>query len=174
MDSQRHFSSSGQSPVKPVHLSTAPLVYTGSMSGTLKKVKMLSITSCALSMLGAPAITFWTASTLPIAVKTAVSMSLVLLGAGTTYLLHWFSSPYVHKLLWTRGAPEVEVHTLTWLATTNKQLIRLDDVRPADTQRPLATFAVGGRFYYVDGANFASTPAGRELRDKLLPHGYQD
>ncbi|GAQ79723.1 hypothetical protein KFL_000360375 [Klebsormidium nitens] len=166
---QRHMSSG----VQPLILSKEPVVYIGSMSGTLKKVKLLSISSCVLSCLGAPVITFWTAPTLPIAVKTVVSMSMVLFGAGTTALLHWFSNPYVHKVIWRQGSEEMEVHTLTWLATTSKQVIRLKDVRPANTQRPLATFAVNGRFYYVDGANFV-TSAGRELREKLLPHGYQD
>jgi hypothetical protein len=170
---QRHASNSSQPPPEPVILSTKPIVYVGSMSHTLKKVKLLSITSCALSMLGAPVITFWTAPTLPLAVKTAVSIAMVLFGAGTTGLLHWFSSPYVHKLLWTPGSSEMEVHTLTWLATTSKHTIRLDSVGPAETQRPLVTFAADGKFYYVDGANFV-TPAGKELRQKLLGSGYQD
>jgi len=89
----------------------------------------------------------------------------MLASASTTGALHWLSSPYVHRIRWRSGSPFMEVHTLSWIATPKRELLSLADVRFAHSNRPLVSFFVRGKPYYVE----ASLVASPELRRKLQP-----
>uniref|UniRef100_A0A7N0TLM4 Transmembrane protein n=1 Tax=Kalanchoe fedtschenkoi TaxID=63787 RepID=A0A7N0TLM4_KALFE len=93
------------------------VVYYGPISSTIKKVKLLSLSTCCLSVSLGPVITFMTSPDLNVILKGAVAASVIFFSATTTGVLHWFVSPYVHKLKWQPGSDTFEVEMMTWLAT---------------------------------------------------------
>ncbi|XP_031265544.1 uncharacterized protein LOC116123969 [Pistacia vera] len=126
------------------------VVYYGPISSTIKKVKLLSLSTCCLSVSLGPVITFMTSPGMNVILKGAVASSVIFLSATTTAALHWFVSPYIHKLKWQPGSDSFEVEMLTWLATYTTQTIKFADIRPPETQRPFVTFKANGKFYFVD------------------------
>ncbi|XP_009141521.1 uncharacterized protein LOC103865483 isoform X1 [Brassica rapa] len=126
------------------------VVYYGPISSTIKKVKLLSLSTCCLSVSLGPVITFMTSPGLNVIMKGAVASTVIFLSASTTAALHWFVSPYVHKLRWQPGSDTFEVEMMTWLATFAPKMLKFSDIRYPDTQRPFVSFKAEGEYYFVD------------------------
>lgn len=126
------------------------VVYYGPISSAIKKVKLLSLSTCCLSVSLGPVITFMTSPDMNVILKGAVASSVIFLSATTTAALHWFVSPYIHKLKWQPGSDSFEVEMMTWLATYVPRTIKFADIRAPETQRPFVTFKANGNFYFVD------------------------
>ncbi|XP_042476526.1 uncharacterized protein LOC122058111 isoform X2 [Macadamia integrifolia] len=126
------------------------IVYYGPISSTIKKVKLLSLSTCCLSVSLGPVITFMTAPDMNVILKGAVASSVIFLSATTTGALHWFVSPYVHKLRWQPGSDSFEVEMMTWLATFVSKTIKFADIKLPETNRPFVTFKANGDFYFID------------------------
>ncbi|RDX67974.1 hypothetical protein CR513_53092, partial [Mucuna pruriens] len=126
------------------------VVYYGPISNTIKKVKLLSLSTCCLSVSLGPVITFMTSPDMNVILKGAVASTVIFLSASTTGALHWFVSPYIHKLRWQPGSDSFEVEMLSWLATSIPKTIKFADIRPPETKRPFVTFKANGNFYFVD------------------------
>ncbi|XP_058773337.1 uncharacterized protein LOC131647468 [Vicia villosa] len=126
------------------------IFYYGPISSTIKKVKLLSLSTCCLSVSLGPVITFMTSPDSNVILKGAVASSVIFFSTSTTAILHWFVSPYIHKLRWQPGSDSFEVEMLSWLATHIPKTIKFSDIRPADTNRPYVTFKANGSFYFVD------------------------
>ncbi|XP_078445403.1 uncharacterized protein LOC144714526 [Wolffia australiana] len=156
---QRLRSSSGKISIGPEMRPTekdedGDVVYHGPISGTIKKVKLLSLSTCCLSVSLGPVITFMTSPDMNVILKGAVASTVIVLSASTTAALHWFVSPYVHRLRRRPGADSVEAELMTWLATPTWKTVRLADVQHAATQRPFVTFRAGGNLFFVDRDHF--------------------
>lgn len=126
------------------------VVYCGPISSTIKKVKLLSLSTCCLSISLGPVITFMTSPDMNVILKGAVASSVIFFSATTTAALHWFVSPYIHKLKWQPGSDSFEVEMMSWLATYLPRTIKFADIRPPETNRPFVTFKANGNFYFVD------------------------
>ncbi|XP_077237410.1 uncharacterized protein LOC143879109 [Tasmannia lanceolata] len=126
------------------------VVYYGPISSTIKKVKLLSLSTCCLSASLGPVITFMTGPGMNMILKGVVASSVILLSASTTAALHWFVSSYVHKLRWHPGSDSFDVEMLSWLARSIPKTIRFSDIRPPQTNRPFVTFKAGNNFYFID------------------------
>ncbi|CAH8264856.1 unnamed protein product [Arabidopsis lyrata] len=126
------------------------VVYYGPISSTIKKVKLLSLSTCCLSVSLGPVITFMTSPGLNVIMKGAVASTVIFLSASTTAALHWFVTPYVHKLRWQPGSDTFEVEMMTWLATFTPKTLKFSDIRYPDTQRPYVSFKADGNYYFVD------------------------
>lgn len=126
------------------------IVYYGPISSTIKKVKLLSLSTCCLSISLGPLITFMTCTEQNVIVKGAVASTVIFLSASTTAALHWFVSPYIHKLRWLPGSDSFEVEMLSWNALHIPRTIKFADIQPPETQRPFVTFKANGSFYFVD------------------------
>ncbi|KAF6150469.1 hypothetical protein GIB67_030270 [Kingdonia uniflora] len=126
------------------------IVYCGPISSTIKKVKLLSLSTCCLSVSLGPVITFMTSPDMNVIFKGAVASSVIFLSATTTGSLHWFVSPYIHKLRWQPGSDSFEVDMMTWLATFTTKTIKFSDIKRAETNRPFVTFMANKNFYFVD------------------------
>lgn len=126
------------------------VVYYGPISSTIKKVKLLSLSTCCLSVSLGPVITFMTSPDMNVILKGAVASTVIFLSASTTAALHWFVSPYIHKLRWQPGSDSFQVEMLSWLATHIPRTIKFADIRPPETNRPFVTFKANGTFYFVD------------------------
>ncbi|KAL0358671.1 UNVERIFIED_CONTAM: hypothetical protein Sangu_0716500 [Sesamum angustifolium] len=143
----------------------AGIVYYGPISNTIKKVKLLSLSTCCLSVSLGPVITFMTSPDMNVILKGAVASSVIFLSASTTAALHWFVSPYVHKLRWQPGSDSFEVEMMSWLATYLPRTIRFADIRPPETNRPFVSFKANGDFYFVDAEHCHN----KALLAKLTP-----
>ncbi|XVF83279.1 hypothetical protein PTKIN_Ptkin16aG0473800 [Pterospermum kingtungense] len=128
----------------------AGVVYYGPISSTIKKVKMLSLSTCCLSVSLGPVITFMTSPDMNVILKGAVASTVIFLSASTTAALHWFVSPYIHKIRWQPGSDSFEVEMMSWMATYVPRTIKFADIRPPETNRPFVTFKANGNFYFVD------------------------
>uniref|UniRef100_A0A0A9D984 Uncharacterized protein n=1 Tax=Arundo donax TaxID=35708 RepID=A0A0A9D984_ARUDO len=146
------------------------LVYEGPISSTIKKVKLLSLSTCCLSVSLGPVITFMTSPQMNVILKGAVASTVIFLSATTTAALHWFVSPYIHKLRWRPGSDSFEAEVMTWLATPLKRTIKFADVRPPETNRPFVTFRAEGNFYFVDAEHFSNKALLARLTPQKVPH----
>ncbi|KAH9300971.1 hypothetical protein KI387_012554, partial [Taxus chinensis] len=141
------------------------VVYYGPISETIRRVKLLSLSTCCLSVSLGPAVTFLTSPAMNVILKGAVASSVIFISASTTAALHWFASPYVHKLKWQPGSDSFEVEMLSWLATYLPRTIQFSDIKPADTNRPYVTFEAKGEYYFIDADRFPN----KALLAKLIP-----
>ncbi|KAL6909581.1 hypothetical protein ACP4OV_001862 [Aristida adscensionis] len=146
------------------------LVYQGPISSTIKKVKLLSLSTCCLSVSLGPVITFMTSPEMNVILKGGVASTVIFLSATTTAALHWFVSPYIHKLRWRPGSDSFEAEIMTWLATPTTRTIKFADVRPPETNRPFVTFKAEDNFYFVDADHFSNKALLARLTPKKLPH----
>lgn len=142
------------------------VVYNGPISNTIKKVKLLSLSTCCLSVSLGPIVTFMTSQDTNVILKGAVASSVIFLSASTTGALHWFVSPYVHRLRWQPGSDSFEVDMMSWLGTYITKTIMFADIRPPDTNRPYVSFKASGNFYYIDAEHLDN----KALLAKLNPH----
>ncbi|CAF1867550.1 BnaC04g44760D [Brassica napus] len=136
--------------IGPLDKNDGGVIYYGPISSTIKKVKLLSLSTCCLSVSLGPVITFMTSPGLNVIMKGAVASTVIFLSASTTAALHWFVSPYVHKLRWQPGSDTFEVEMMTWLATFAPKTLKFSDIRYPDTQRPFVSFKAEGEYYFVD------------------------
>ncbi|GLJ30339.1 hypothetical protein SUGI_0600230 [Cryptomeria japonica] len=141
------------------------VVYYGPISETIRRVKLLSLSTCCLSVSLGPAVTFLTSPDMNVILKGAIASSVIFISASTTGTLHWFASPYVHKLKWQPGSDSFEVEMLSWLATYVPRTIQFSDVKPAETNRPYVTFEAKGNYYFIDADRFPN----KALLAKLTP-----
>lgn len=146
------------------------IVYYGPISSTVKKVKLLSLSTCCLSVSLGPVITFMTSPDMNVILKGAVASSVIFLSATTTAALHWFVSPYIHKLKWTPGSDSFEVEMMSWLATYIPRTIKFSDIRPPETNRPFVTFKANGNFYFVDSEHCHNKALLARLTPKKATH----
>ncbi|KVI06903.1 uncharacterized protein LOC112509886 [Cynara cardunculus var. scolymus] len=151
------------------------VVYYGPISNTIKKVKLLSLSTCCLSVSLGPVITFMTSPDMNVIIKGAVASSVIFLSASTTAALHWFVSPYIHRLRWRPGSDTFEVDMMTWLASFVPKTIKFSDIRLPDTNRPYVTFKANGNFYFVDADHCHNkallarlTPTAKATQDSAL------
>ncbi|KAG5239734.1 transmembrane protein [Salix suchowensis] len=141
------------------------VVYYGPISSTIKKVKLLSLSTCCLSVSLGPVITFMTSQDSNVILKGAVASTVIFLSASTTAALHWFVSPYIHKLRWQPGSDSFEVEMMSWLATYIPKTMKFADIRPPETNRPFVTFKANGNFYFVDAEHCHN----KALLNRLTP-----
>ncbi|WOL01919.1 hypothetical protein Cni_G10638 [Canna indica] len=146
------------------------VMYEGPISSTIKKVKLLSLSTCCLSVSLGPVITFMTSPDMNVILKGAVASTVIFLSASTTGALHWFVSPYIHKLRWQPGSDSFDVELLSWLATPVPRTIKFADVRPPETNRPFVTFKADGNFYFVDAEHCHNKALLARLTPKTTPH----
>ncbi|XP_021744317.1 uncharacterized protein LOC110710341 isoform X1 [Chenopodium quinoa] len=143
----------------------ARVAYYGPISSTIRKVKLLSLSTCCLSVSLGPVITFMTSPEMNVILKGGVAASVMFFSATTTAVLHWFVSPYIHKIRWQPGSDTFEAEMMSWLATPITKTIKFSDIRVAETNRPFVTFKANETFYFVDADHCPN----KALLAKLTP-----
>ena len=83
-------------------------------------------------------------------------------------LLQWFCSPYVLRLEVGGRGELVEVSTLNIFARPTTSTFPLSAMVEPQTMRPLATFQVGRKIYFIDGT--ATDELLARLRLKKVVH----
>lgn len=129
--------------------------YTGPLSVTLKRLKLLSISSCAFTLLGSPLIVQMGTAATSVGGKAAIAIGLASFGLFTTGLLHWFTGPYVHHLTYSPDEDQLILKTLSFAARPVHHRVHLSELQHPQTMRPQATFQAQGTIFYVDADSFA-------------------
>lgn len=146
--------------------------YTGPLSTTVTRLKRVSLLSCALTTASAPALaTLDAVGGAHPAAQAGIAAAVASFGVFTTGLLHWFTSPYVHRLSVAPAAPDVAVvETRDVLARRRVEQLALSTLAPpTGTLHPQATFRANGRLYYVDTDNFpVDTALARAVCGRLV------
>ena len=123
---------------------------------TLRRVKVLSCTSLALTAGSAPVLAWMeSAAEASVAGRAGLAASMAVFGALTTSMLHLFSHPYVVKLkLGGRDAKGGERASLVRLSPLGLQYtteVDVAEVEPAgDAMHPLSSCRVGDTAFFVD------------------------
>lgn len=113
-------------------------------------LQLLSLASLLLTVVGAPLLVqLSTPEAVSVAVKATITASLVGFGCFTTALLQWFASPYILRLV--LEGDQVTVTTLNVFAQPFQTRFQIQEMREPQTMRPLASFQVDGRIYFIDG-----------------------
>lgn len=161
----RSFGNSTTCPQTTAPSSSAAYVYNGPFAAAVKRVKSLSLFSCACALASGPIIFALDSSASSIMAKTSIVATLSSFGLFTTGLMHWFTSPYVLRLVHHPETDAVEVSCLNFLARPRTWRFSVADVSQPDTIHPLSTFAANGKVYYVDKDSFAN----KRLLERLAP-----
>lgn len=128
-------------------------IYSGPFSATVTRLKQLSLFSCACALASGPII-FGLDASMSLAAKTSVVVTLSTFGVFTTGIMHWFTSPYVHKLEYNPDDDSVQIVSLNLFAKPVKHRFHIAEVRQVDTVHPLSSFTAQGKMFYVDQDNF--------------------
>ena len=125
-------------------------VYEGGLSVTVRRVKLLSLSSLAATVVGAPLLVHLSSpEAVTVGAKVLITSTLMFFGVFTTALLQWFASPYIIRL--EVDGQRVSATTFNVLARPETKVFAIADMREAQTMRPLATFQAHGKVYYIDG-----------------------
>lgn len=153
----------GSSPDSAVQPTSENYIYSGPFSSTVTRLKQLSLFSCACALASGPII-FGLDTSMTLPAKTGVVATLSSFGIFTTGIMHWFTSPYAHKLEYNPADDSVEVVCLNLFAKPVKYRFHIAEVRQVDSVHPLSSFSAQGKMFYVDQDNFSN----KRLLNRLI------
>lgn len=134
-------------------------MYVAPLSQAVRRVKMLSISSCAATVIGSPIIVA-IGDASGAAAKLGIAGTLLTFGVFTTAILHVYTKPYIHKL-WMENVPKestkeawdnilLKVERIGLFANRYTEEFKVGDTEPYDGWHPLGTFARNGKPLYLD------------------------
>eukprot|EP01006_Ploeotia_vitrea_P067084 TRINITY_DN96400_c0_g1_i1.p1 TRINITY_DN96400_c0_g1~~TRINITY_DN96400_c0_g1_i1.p1 ORF type:complete len:260 (+),score=77.23 TRINITY_DN96400_c0_g1_i1:57-836(+) len=128
-------------------------MYEGPFGKGIRRLKLFSIGSCALTIVGSPVLVFLSTADVPMFHRAALGAAVVTFGVATTAMLNWFVKPYVVNawLLPPHDPPmAVRFETVDLLGRPKYTEVRLDDLSP-DVTRPFGTFqdSLSGRVFFM-------------------------
>ncbi|KAG7670022.1 hypothetical protein Ndes2526B_g06396 [Nannochloris sp. 'desiccata'] len=140
-------------------------IYEAPFSSAVRKVKRLSLFSCACAVAAGPVILGLDGGPTTLTAKLSIAGTLTSFGVFTTGLLHWFTHPYIHKLVHNPKENTIDINVLDLLGRSRTRHIRIADVTEAQSVHPLSSFAVNKNVFYLDRDHFKD----KELLEKLAP-----
>ncbi|KAG5190131.1 hypothetical protein JKP88DRAFT_205594 [Tribonema minus] len=151
------------------------LLYIGPLTAPIKTLKRVSITTCAMSMIGTPLLLVLGNDSVPLSGQIAVTGVALTAAVGSTALLHWCTRPYVHKLseITGRGAIDkarlFKAELLSILGRPRVTEFRLGDVQPQpDALRPFVSFKARDNYYFIQGEVLQDKALLKELLGRPL------
>lgn len=124
-------------------------VYEGSLSRSVKLVKMLSLTTAAATFVGTPLLIFFGKHAASLPVKVTLVTFLCSIGGGSTLLLHFLSLPYVHKMDFNPEEKVFAVETLSLFALRKRTEFSVDDITVYVEDKAFSTFEARGVKYFI-------------------------
>ncbi|KJE94050.1 hypothetical protein CAOG_004747 [Capsaspora owczarzaki ATCC 30864] len=128
------------------------IVYKSPFDTTIRRLKLLSLTSCIGGLIGAPVLLLLTSSAdaLPTTARIAVAVLAAAMGSSTTALLHWVTKPYVRDLVRDEHNPDrLHATTFTFTGGDAKSSFLISSMRKAANSRAFVSFHADGRDYFV-------------------------
>ena len=140
------------------------LVYVGPFAGVTLRLKRVSVATASLGLMGIPALTYLN-SDVPLSGQVAVSGTALLAAVGSTVLLNYCVTPYVHEIV--RDGDQFTATTVNIFGFRADTTFRIGDVVGAaqsGTSRPFCNFVAAGVPMYIHGELFDD----KELLEKFL------
>ena len=122
---------------------TRELVYEGSFGALIRRVKMVSVASCSLTLLTMPMLALFGDASVAIEARLAIAGVVSLFGAGTTGTVNWICKPYIVRL-WRNTQDHYTAETVNILAQRKLTNFVAADVTQGDN-RPFSSFKLGSR-----------------------------
>lgn len=139
--------------------------YEAPLSKALMRVKVLSLVSCGTTLVSAPFLVTAGPADVSWYAKASLAATLSAFGLFTTGLLHWFTYPYVHRLIHHVGTDTCTATQLNIFGRLKTTSFKVSDVAVPQTARPMVSFAVAKRYYFIDENSFTNP----DLYDRLVP-----
>jgi hypothetical protein len=125
------------------------LVYDGLFGALIRRVKIISVSSCGLTMLSMPMLAIFGDESVPVSARVAVAGVVMFFGAGTTATVHWMCHPYITQM-WRNTQDHYTAESVNMFGRRKYTNFVASDVVMADS-RPFSTFKLEpyNHNYYV-------------------------
>ena len=139
------------------------VIYEGLMAGPLKRIKMVSITTCSLSLITMPLLVAYGNQDVALSGRLAVAFTAGIFGVGTTTVVHFIGKTYVGKL-WKKirisaseeeddeddedEDPQLMVETYNLFGRKKQTEFLLSEVEEGDP-RPFCSFKAHGLNFFL-------------------------
>ena len=125
------------------------LVYEGPLSSQIRRLKWVSLTTATIALLFAPASIYLSRDGTPTVGKIVVVGTVGVWGVTTTFLLHWMSRVYVHRLYFDAGARNFRAETFNLLGMRTKWDFHVGEVEIPEVESSFSTFVANGRKFFL-------------------------
>ncbi len=125
------------------------LVYEGPLSKTVKYIKTFSLATCAASLIGCPILVMFGKESVPMVGKIALAATVLMMGTTTTFILHWFTRVYVHRMFYNPHKQSFAVETMNVLAQRKMSYFPVQHVEYPMAEKAFSTFSAKGNNYFL-------------------------
>lgn len=125
------------------------LVYEGPLSRSVQLVKVFSLSTALATVVATPILMAYGKETVPLIGKVAIASTVLLAGTSTTFLLHWVTKVYVHKLYYSAATETFIAETMSVLARRKEAQFKLHEIRLAKEPTAFTTFQAKGKKYFL-------------------------
>ena len=125
------------------------LIYEGPLSKSVSYVKVFSLTTCLAAMIGSPCLVFLGKESVPLIGKVAVAGTVALFGTTTTFLLHWVTRVYVHRLFFNPMEKTFTAETMSIFARRKLTQFSVRDINIPSEESAFSTFVAKDKKYFI-------------------------
>ena len=125
------------------------LVYDGLFGSLIRRVKIISVSSCGLTMMSMPLLAVFGDASVPLGARAAIAAVVMFFGGGTTATVHWMCHPYITQM-WRNTQDHYTAESVNMFGMRKYTNFVASDVVEADN-RPFSTFKLApyNKNYYV-------------------------
>ena len=125
------------------------LVYRGPLRSAVRAVKVFSLTTCAIALVGGPFLVMMGNPSVPLVGRVLMTSFVMLIGISTTLILHWLMKGYVIKMYYDPKSEHLRVYTLTMFAGKRGHTFHLSEAGPPESLAAFSTFQAQGKSYFM-------------------------
>ena len=102
------------------------LVYTGPLKGAVRAVKVFSLSTCVLALMGTPVLVVLGNPGVPVPARVAMGSLVLLVGVSTTAVLHWLCKGYITRLFYDKHSHTVAAYTVSLFGLNKKNVFEVE------------------------------------------------
>ena len=140
------------------------LVYKGPLRSAVRAVKVFSLSTCTIALVGAPVLVMMGNPTVPLIGRVLMTSFVMAVGISTTLILHWLMKGYVIEMYFDPKSEKLRVYTLTMLASRRCRTFHLSEAGPPESLAAFSTFQAQGKSYFMH----TEVMENKELLGKIL------
>ncbi|XP_004207188.1 uncharacterized protein LOC101237803 [Hydra vulgaris] len=125
------------------------LVYEGPLSKKIKLIKLFSMSTSVLSLICAPVLVLSNKSEATVFLKVFLASTVVTIGLSTTFLLHWLTRVYVHKMFFHPESATFAVETFNFFGMTTRRRFSVSEFRIPEVESAFSTFEANNKKYFL-------------------------
>lgn len=125
------------------------LVYKGPLRSAVRAVKIFSLSTCIIAVVGGPILVMLGNPTVPLIGRILMTSFVLTVGVSTTLILHWLMKGYIIDMHFDPKSERLQVYTLTMLAGRRCHTFHLSEAGPPDSLTAFSTFQAMGKSYFM-------------------------